>query len=128
MMIGERIRELRENNGLTQSVLARRLGLSRSAVNAWEMGLNIPTTQYIVELARIFKVPTDYILCINQQELVDVSFLTPREKEYIYGLVDYFSKYRHAVSFLQKTGHLAPGQEFDEMMDIDFADPADPAK
>lgn len=119
-MIGERIRELRERNGMTQTVLARRLGLSRSAINNWEMGISVPSTQYIVELSRFFKVSTDFILGQDKKELVDISFLNPDEKEMIYALVEYFNRYRHAVSFLQKLGHLAPGQEFNEVLDIDF--------
>ena len=55
-MIGEKIRELRDKNGLTQSYLARRLHVSRSTVNAWEMGISIPSTQYVVELASYFNV------------------------------------------------------------------------
>ena len=39
MDISERIRELREVIGITQSNLASALNISRSAVNAWEMRL-----------------------------------------------------------------------------------------
>ena len=61
-MIGENIKNLREENNYSQTALAKRLGISRSAVNAWEMGISIPSTQYVVELAKIFKVSADYIL------------------------------------------------------------------
>ena len=46
-MIGERIKDLREKLNMTQTALARRLGLSRSAVNAWEMGVSIPSVPYL---------------------------------------------------------------------------------
>ena len=55
-MICDTIRELRERAGLSQSALAKRVGVTRSAVNAWEMGLSIPTTQYVAELAQLFDV------------------------------------------------------------------------
>ena len=61
-MIGENIKNLREENNYSQTALAKRLGISRSAVNAWEMGISIPSTQYVVELAKIFKVSAEYIL------------------------------------------------------------------
>lgn len=61
-MIADRIKSLREQQKLTQAELAKKLGITRSGVNAWEMGISIPSTQYIVELANLFKVSTDYLL------------------------------------------------------------------
>jgi len=61
-MIADRIKSLREQQNKTQSELARQLGITRSSVNAWEMGISVPSTQYVVELAHIFKVSTDYLL------------------------------------------------------------------
>ena len=61
-MIAEKIKRLREQDSLTQAELAKRLGITRSSVNAWEMGISAPSTQYLVELANIFKVSTDYLL------------------------------------------------------------------
>ena len=47
-MIYEKIKMLREKAGMTQVELAKRLGLSRAAVNAWEMGITVPSTHYII--------------------------------------------------------------------------------
>ena len=58
LIIGERIKMLRESHNLSQAALAKRLGITRSSVNAWELGLNVPSTQYIIELSEIFKVST----------------------------------------------------------------------
>lgn len=77
-MIADRIRELREQRGLTQSELARQLGITRSSVNAWEMGISIPSTQYVVELAHLFKVTTDYLLCVDAATII-VSGLTEED-------------------------------------------------
>ena len=63
--LAEKIKYLRENAELTQSALAKSLGLSRSGVNAWEMGISIPSTQYVVELAKLFNVSTDYLLGLS---------------------------------------------------------------
>lgn len=89
-MINERIKELREKNGYTQSTLAKNLGLSRSAINAWEMGISIPSTQYLVELSELFNTSTDYILCLNNTETIDISGLTNQEKEIFYLLLKQF--------------------------------------
>lgn len=68
-MIADRIKQLREQHNLTQSELAKQLGITRSSVNAWEMGISIPSTQYVVELAHLFKVTTDYLLCVDTATL-----------------------------------------------------------
>ena len=61
-MVAYKIKHLREQLGLTQSDLAKKLGITRSSVNAWELGISVPSTQYVVELAAIFKVSTDYLI------------------------------------------------------------------
>lgn len=88
-MIAERIKFLREQKEYTQTELAKRLGITRSGVNAWEMGISIPSTQYIVELSSIFSVSTDYLLGVEKTSTIDVSGLTETDIEMIYKLADY---------------------------------------
>jgi len=92
-MICERIRETRERNGLTQAALAKRLGVTRSAVNSWEIGVSAPSAQYLIELCKLFNVSADYILELNTKESVDISFLADEEKKMIYSFLDYSKKY-----------------------------------
>ena len=89
-MIGNRIKEVRERNGLTQSELAKKLGLTRSGVNAWEMGISIPSAQYLIGLSKLFKVSVDYLLGLNEKEYIDISSLNSTEKSIIYSLMSYF--------------------------------------
>lgn len=78
-MIADRIKVLREKHGLTQAELAKKLGITRSGVNAWEMGLTVPSTQYIVELSLLFSVSTDYLLDMPQTKSISVEGLNDRE-------------------------------------------------
>lgn len=96
-MIGERIRTTREKNGLTQSALSKKLGISRSAVNAWELGVSVPSAQYLVELSKLFKVSTDFLLGLDNKEVVDISGLSESEKKMIYSMLEYFNSYGKAV-------------------------------
>ena len=91
-IIAERIKFLREKSGYSQSQLAKKLNISRAAVNAWEMGLNTPSTQYVIELAKIFKTSTDYLLGVNSNLQVNVNELTDDEKEIILKLLQYFNQ------------------------------------
>ena len=77
--MAERIKELRKNSGKTQSELARALGLTRSGVNAWEMGVSVPSTPYIVELAKYFHITTDYLLGIQKTETFSLTGLSDEQ-------------------------------------------------
>ena len=88
-MVADRIKYLRESKNYTQADLAKQLGITRSSVNAWEMGISVPSTQYIVELAAIFKVSTDYLLGVNETTTVNVSGLTDADIELINTIVSH---------------------------------------
>ncbi|MBQ8840014.1 MAG: helix-turn-helix transcriptional regulator [Clostridia bacterium] len=78
-MIADKIKLLRERNEWTQTELAKKLGITRSGVNAWEMGISIPSTQYIVELSLLFNVSADFLLGIKNTASVPVDGLTDKE-------------------------------------------------
>jgi len=86
-MVADRIKVLRESKKYTQTDLAKMLGITRSSVNAWEMGISVPSTQYIVELANIFKVSTDYLLGVAETTSIDVSGLTDKDIELIHAII-----------------------------------------
>ena len=88
-MIAERIKFLREQKRLTQAELAKKLGITRSSVNAWEMGISVPSTQYIVELANIFSVSTDYLLGVVKTSSIDTNGLDDKDIEMVYKLVEH---------------------------------------
>lgn len=77
--LADKIKMLREKAGLTQAALAKTLGLTRSGVNSWEMGLSVPSTPYIVELAKTFNVSTDYLLGLADTATISVAGLSERQ-------------------------------------------------
>lgn len=93
-MLPERIRQLREQAGISQSELARRLDVTRSSVNAWEMGLSAPTTQYIVAMAKIFRVSSDFLLGLSKEQCLVLDGYTHQEIELLYQLAAYFDSKR----------------------------------
>jgi len=94
-MIAERIKFLREQKSYTQTELAKKLGITRSSVNSWEMGISIPSTQYIVELSNIFSVSTDYLLGVEKTSSIDLNGLTEDDIEMVYKLTEYLKSKNH---------------------------------
>lgn len=93
-MISEKIRSLREDAGFSQAQLARKLDVTRSSVNAWEMGLSTPTTQYVVELCKLFHVSSDYLLGLESGQSLQLYEYTQDEVELVYQLLRYFDAQR----------------------------------
>ena len=89
-MICDTIKELRERAGVSQAVLAKKVGVTRSAVNAWEMGLSIPTTQYVAQLAQLFHVSADFMLGLDNTEAIYIGGLSEGEKHILYSMLNYF--------------------------------------
>jgi transcriptional regulator with XRE-family HTH domain len=61
-MLGIRIAILRISKGWSQAELARRIGVSTSAVGMYEQGRREPSLGLLVRLAQEFGVTTDYLL------------------------------------------------------------------
>jgi len=91
-VIAERIKNLRMQCGMTQSDLAKRLNITRSSVNAWEMGISIPSTQFVVELAQLFRVSSDYLLGLSDSAMINTTTLTEEQTGILLSLVQYFHK------------------------------------
>lgn len=90
-MISERIKELRARNNLSQVKLAKALNVSRSTVNAWEMGISMPTIKYVIEMSNLFKVTSDYILGIDNVESISLRGLTKKQVQAIMQIIDCFN-------------------------------------
>lgn len=74
MIRHHRIRALRELQGLTQEELARKVGVSRQSVAAWERGEAIPNLENLILLARALGVPFETFLGSGEDK-AELSFL-----------------------------------------------------
>lgn len=89
--VGQRIKELREKNKLSQAKLANLLGCSQSAIAKWEREKDcIPNKEHLNRLAKVLEVSIDYLLGINKgkpyEEALDLEitseeFTWPRSLE-----------------------------------------------
>lgn len=94
LKVAERIHELRDKHNITQAALARRMGVTRSSVNAWEMGISLPSTDNLVQLSEIFHTSTDYLLGLSSTETISLENYSVSEKEIIYRLLSYYDSIR----------------------------------
>ena len=60
--IGQRIKTLRIEKGLTQEALGEKLGLDKGTVSKMERGENAPTAKTLIAIKKLFGVSTDWIL------------------------------------------------------------------
>lgn len=65
-MIGDRMKSLRIEKGLTQGELARQLNLSVTAISHYEGGSREPNSNIIILYSKFFDVSTDYILELSE--------------------------------------------------------------
>lgn len=65
-MIGDRMKSLRIEKGLTQTELAKQLNLSATAISHYEAGLRTPNSDIIKMYAVFFNVSTDYIFELSE--------------------------------------------------------------
>ena len=92
MDFGTRLKELRNNSGLTQKQLAAQIGVSKSVVSFYERQERTPSPDVLRKFASVFHVSTDYLLDIDNVERLDVSGLNKDDIKLVSLLVDTLRK------------------------------------
>lgn len=82
-MLNDRIKELRKAFGISQVELAKALNVSKQCVSNWENDNVLPSIEMLVKLAEYFNVTTDYLLCLENKDMVDLSGLSESERAHI---------------------------------------------
>lgn len=62
LQLGERLRQLRESNQLSQADLAGKMHLTRQTISGWERGRSLPDILNIQRLAEIYGITVDELL------------------------------------------------------------------
>lgn len=68
MTLGQKLKALLKDNGMTQEDLAERLEVSRQAVGKWVNDKGIPEVGKLVQISNLFGVSTDYLLKEDYEE------------------------------------------------------------
>ncbi|MBE5815372.1 MAG: helix-turn-helix transcriptional regulator [Clostridiales bacterium] len=68
MDFGDRLKQIRTSQGLSQEQLAEKIGVSRQAITKWETKKGLPDIENMVILAEIFKVTLDELVLQGTQQ------------------------------------------------------------
>ena len=63
----KRLKELREEKGLSQAQLGKEIGYSQKAVGHYETGRSEPNLETVKALCRFFGVSADYLLGLKDE-------------------------------------------------------------
>lgn len=95
--IGNRIITLRKQFQLSQSGLAKKVGVSRTIIGNYERNENTPSVDILLKIAKTFDVSVDYLIgegslsSYNKEVLKrinDIEHLPNEDKQHIFYLID----------------------------------------
>lgn len=67
-MLGEKLRHLRKERGLTQQELAEKVMVAPSTIGMYEQGRREPDTSTLSKLSQVLHVSVDYLLSEGQED------------------------------------------------------------
>ncbi len=86
-----KLKQLREDGGLSQRIVAERLNVSPSIISSYETGERTPSTENLLLLAYLFHCSTDFLLGKEndpQKSVINVEGLTKHQIRLLNELVD----------------------------------------
>ena len=78
-----KIKELRQKNNISQTELAKKLGVSQKSISNYEKGLTDPDIKTLMKLAECFHTTVDNLIGNETPYLLDKSQFTPAQLEII---------------------------------------------
>lgn len=81
--IGQKIKKLRTQRGISQVDLAASLGVSKSVVSSYENGVHLPPYDVLIRISLLFGVSTDYLLGTGTNQTINVDGLSNTQIEAI---------------------------------------------
>lgn len=92
MDFSDKLKDLRQQAGLTQKQLADQLGVTKSVVSFYERSERTPSPDVLRKLAAVFHVSTDFLLDIDKVKRIDISGLDENDIQLVTMLVDTLRK------------------------------------
>ena len=95
--IGERIIQLRKQQGFSQSDLADKAEVSRTIIGNYERNINTPSIEVLLKLAKVFNVSVDFLVGEGEfssfdkdliKRIEDIEKLDSDIKQHLFFLMD----------------------------------------
>lgn len=99
-----RLRQLRLEKHLRQEQVAELIGVTKSAISAYENDLRRPSFDVLLQLANLYRVSTDYLLGRTDTRSLDLSGLTAAEATLVTELVASMSARNKKLVQLNESG------------------------
>ena len=77
--LGKNIKSLRLGKRLTQTEVARCIGVSKSMISSYELELRAPSYEILIKIAAFFNVTTDFLLDIEKSHTISCDGLNDEE-------------------------------------------------
>ncbi len=87
-MLGERIRELRVANSISQVTLAKHLCVTKQSVSNWENDNIQPSIEMLVKISLYFGVSTDYLVGLDTRRHLDITGLNNEQIAHIQQIIN----------------------------------------
>ena len=76
MTFAEKLKSIRKQLGMSQELLAEKIGVWRQAVTKWETGAGIPDIENMISISSLFNISIDELLCNERTN--------PKASEYLF--------------------------------------------
>jgi len=93
----KRLRELRLRYDLGQAQVAKMANVTKNAISTYENGTRQPSFETLIRLAVIYRVSTDYLLGVENDQSLDISGLTEDDVAAIKRLVEIMSEKNSSI-------------------------------
>ena len=88
----QRLKQLRKDKHMTQAQVAARIGVTASMVSSYETDIRLPSYEVMVQIADLFGVTVDYLLCRQDKRFLDISELKDEEAAVVCSMVELLKK------------------------------------
>lgn len=106
MTLGERIKEFRHMEGLSQEGLAEKLNVSRQAITKWESDNGVPDVDNLIALSRLMGITLDELVLGEQKDTevikeVAIEQRNSNSKAYLIAVIGFsFTNFCWFVTFI----------------------------